>query len=112
MHDLVENRRSQHLPINEPILREHWAVFARKFGVDDPKRLQSFSHGWLSQFKKRNGLDRKSMSVGFRYVTRENGEKEMVVDDGDDDDDDGDQSNVTNNHGDNSINDNNPNTAK
>lgn len=109
MHDLVENRRSQHLPINEPILREHWAVFARKFGVDDPKRLQSFSHGWLSQFKKRNGLDRKSMSVGFRYVTRENGEKEMVVDDGDDDDDDGDQSNVTNNHGDNSINDNNPN---
>lgn len=61
MDSLVERRLLDGLPINEPILREHWALYARRYGVDDPKRLYSFSHGWLSQFKKRHGLDKKTM---------------------------------------------------
>ncbi|ODQ76929.1 hypothetical protein BABINDRAFT_163933 [Babjeviella inositovora NRRL Y-12698] len=61
MDDMVENRKLKGLPLNEPVLREHWVLYAKEFGVDDPKRLEGFSHGWLSQFKKRHALDRSSM---------------------------------------------------
>jgi len=60
MDKLVEERIKSKKPINEPFLRENWAIFANKYGVEDPKRLLSFSHGWLSQFKKRHGLDKQS----------------------------------------------------
>ncbi|KAI5964068.1 uncharacterized protein KGF55_002010 [Candida pseudojiufengensis] len=56
MDKLVQTRLEKGEPINEPILREHWSIYAHQYGVDDPKRLNSFSHGWLSQFKKRHGL--------------------------------------------------------
>ena len=51
MDKLVTGMIERNDPITEPILRQHWAVYAHQFGVDDPKRLHSFSHGWLSQFK-------------------------------------------------------------
>ncbi|KAG7738574.1 hypothetical protein KL923_003271 [Ogataea haglerorum] len=57
MYKVVEERLAQNLPISEPILREYWVKFAKQYGVTDPKRLQSFSHGWLSTFKKRHGLN-------------------------------------------------------
>lgn len=60
MDKLVEQRIKSKKPINEPFLRENWAIFANKYGVEDPKRLLTFSHGWLSQFKKRHGLDKQS----------------------------------------------------
>ncbi|ODQ60951.1 hypothetical protein WICANDRAFT_61511 [Wickerhamomyces anomalus NRRL Y-366-8] len=60
MDKLVEERIQNKKPINEPFLRENWAIFANRYGVEDPKRLLSFSHGWLSQFKKRHGLDKQS----------------------------------------------------
>ncbi|KAH3663857.1 hypothetical protein OGAPHI_005260 [Ogataea philodendri] len=63
MHKVVEDRLAQNLPITEPILREYWAKFAREYGVDDPKRLESFSHGWLSTFKRRHGLFKKQMRM-------------------------------------------------
>ena len=62
MDALVQRKLAEHEPINEPMLREYWSVYAHQYGVDDPKRLVGFSHGWLSQFKKRNGLDKKKMS--------------------------------------------------
>ncbi|ABN68326.2 predicted protein [Scheffersomyces stipitis CBS 6054] len=62
MDMLVKRRLERNEPINEPILREHWSIFAHQYGVEDPKRLVGFSHGWLSQFKKRHGLNKKRMS--------------------------------------------------
>ncbi|KAI5968013.1 hypothetical protein CANMA_002781 [Candida margitis] len=62
MDKLVQTRLDKNEPITEPILREYWSVYAHQYGVDDPKRLVSFSHGWLSQFKKRHGLQRSSVS--------------------------------------------------
>lgn len=59
---LVKQRLERHEPINEPILREYWSIYAHQFGVEDPKRLVGFSHGWLSQFKKRHGLNKKKMN--------------------------------------------------
>lgn len=56
---LVQQRMEQNEAITEPLLRDYWQVYAHQFGVDNPKRLVSFSHGWLSQFKKRHGLLRK-----------------------------------------------------
>ncbi|KAI5962056.1 hypothetical protein KGF57_001501 [Candida theae] len=62
MDALVLTRLEKNEPISEPILREHWSVYAHQYGVDDPKRLVSFSHGWLNQFKKRHGLRRNPSS--------------------------------------------------
>lgn len=59
---LVKQKLERNEPINEPMLREHWSIYAHQFGVDDPKRLVGFSHGWLSQFKKRHGLNKSNMS--------------------------------------------------
>jgi urease gamma subunit len=60
MDQLVQQRLKEGKSVTEPFLREHWVVLANRYGVEDPKRLQSFSHGWLSQFKKRHKLDRQS----------------------------------------------------
>ncbi|KAG7833390.1 hypothetical protein KL919_003731 [Ogataea angusta] len=65
MYKVVEERMAQNLPISEPILREYWAKFAKQYGVTDPKRLQTFSHGWLATFKKRHGLQ-NMMTRGVR----------------------------------------------
>ncbi|CAI5760001.1 unnamed protein product [Candida verbasci] len=62
MDKLVKGRLERGEPITEPILREHWSIYAHQYGVDDPKRLYSFSHGWLSQFKKRHGINKKRKS--------------------------------------------------
>lgn len=56
---LVQQKLERGDEISEPILRGYWQVYAHQFGVDNPKRLVGFSHGWLSQFKKRHGLSRK-----------------------------------------------------
>lgn len=56
---LVQQKLERGEAITEPILRGYWQVYAHQFGVDNPKRLIGFSHGWLSQFKKRHGLSRK-----------------------------------------------------
>lgn len=56
---MVQQRLERREPVSEPILREYWSIYAHQYGVDDPKRLVGFSHGWLSQFKKRHGLNRK-----------------------------------------------------
>lgn len=56
---MVQQRLERQQPVSEPILREYWSIYAHQYGVDDPKRLVGFSHGWLSQFKKRHGLNRK-----------------------------------------------------
>ncbi|AOA61815.1 Hypothetical protein PAS_chr1-4_0026 [Komagataella phaffii GS115] len=61
MDQLVETRLSTNQPINETVLRKYWIQYAKAFGVDNPKRLNGFSHGWLCHFKKRHGLDRKSL---------------------------------------------------
>lgn len=53
---LVEQRLSRGEAVTEPILRNYWQIYAHQFGVDNPKRLCGFSHGWLGQFKKRHGL--------------------------------------------------------
>ncbi|KAG7916446.1 hypothetical protein KL927_003085 [Ogataea polymorpha] len=66
MYKVVEERLAQNLPISEPILREYWVKFAKQYGVTDPKRLQSFSHGWLSTFKKRHGLNNMMSRDGRR----------------------------------------------
>ena len=63
---LVQQRLERNEPINEPILREYWSMYAHKYGVDDPKRLAGFSHGWLSQFKKRHGLNKRKMKISLR----------------------------------------------
>ncbi|KAG5418644.1 hypothetical protein I9W82_004172 [Candida metapsilosis] len=70
MDALVLKRLEKSEPISEPILREHWAVYAHQYGVDDPKRLVSFSHGWLNQFKKRHGLRRAPMSHRGSLIQR------------------------------------------
>lgn len=64
---LVQQKLDRGEPINEPILREHWSIYAHQYGVDDPKRLVGFSHGWLSQFKKRHGLNKKRMSTSSSH---------------------------------------------
>ena len=69
MDKLVTGMIERNDPITEPILRQHWAVYAHQFGVDDPKRLHSFSHGWLSQFKKRHGINKKSKNGSQRNTT-------------------------------------------
>lgn len=56
---LVQQKMERGDEISEPILRGYWQVYAHQFGVDNPKRLIGFSHGWLAQFKKRHGLSRK-----------------------------------------------------
>lgn len=56
---LVQQKLERGEAITEPILRGYWQVYAHQFKVEDPKRLIGFSHGWLSQFKKRHGLSRK-----------------------------------------------------
>lgn len=56
---LVQQKLERGDEISEPVLRGYWQVYAHQFGVDNPKRLVGFSHGWLSQFKKRHGLSRK-----------------------------------------------------
>jgi hypothetical protein len=56
MLNAVNERLNKNLPITEPILREYWSKFAKKYGVTDPKRLDCFSHGWLANFKKKLGL--------------------------------------------------------
>lgn len=53
---LVKQRLERGQPVTEPILRDYWQVYAHQFGVENPKRLCLFSHGWLSQFKKRHGI--------------------------------------------------------
>lgn len=60
MDMLVQRQLKEGKPVTEPFLREHWIELANRFGVNDPKRLRGFSHGWLTQFKKRNVLDRQS----------------------------------------------------
>ncbi|CEP21580.1 unnamed protein product [Cyberlindnera jadinii] len=57
---IVQERLKEGELVNEPFLRKHWCRLAQKYGVDNPKRLQSFSHGWLTQFKKRHGIDKQS----------------------------------------------------
>ncbi|ODQ44972.1 hypothetical protein PICMEDRAFT_17481 [Pichia membranifaciens NRRL Y-2026] len=56
MHKVVSERLSMDLPVTEPILRHYWSEFTKEYGVTDPKRAKSFSHGWLANFKKRHGL--------------------------------------------------------
>ncbi|AAS52156.1 ADR236Wp [Eremothecium gossypii ATCC 10895] len=51
--------REKNIQITEGILRDCWQRYARQLGVTDPKRLKSFSNGWLTQFKKRHGLKLK-----------------------------------------------------
>lgn len=53
---LVKQRLERGQPVTEPVLRDYWQVYAHQFGVENPKRLCLFSHGWLSQFKKRHGI--------------------------------------------------------
>lgn len=53
---LVRQKLAAHEPLTEPVLRGYWQAYARQFGVDDPKRLSGFSHGWLAHFKRRHGL--------------------------------------------------------
>ncbi|WPK23401.1 hypothetical protein PUMCH_000640 [Australozyma saopauloensis] len=53
---LVKQRLERGEPVTEPILRDYWQVYAHQFGVDNPKRLCLFSHGWLNHFKKRHGI--------------------------------------------------------
>lgn len=78
MDKLVEKRLKENSgPINEPFLRENWAIFAQKYGVDDPKRLLSFSHGWLSQFKKRHGLDKQSRLMKLNANNNNNSNVEL-----------------------------------
>lgn len=55
---LVKQRLERGEPVTEPVLRDYWQVYAHQFGVENPKRLCSFSHGWLSQFKKRHGISK------------------------------------------------------
>lgn len=62
MDILVQKKLENGEAINEPTLREHWSIYAHQFGVEDPKRLVGFSHGWLSQFKKRHGLTKQRMA--------------------------------------------------
>lgn len=62
MDMMVQQRIDRNEPISEPILRGYWSIFAHQYGVEDPKRLVGFSHGWLAQFKQRHGLHKKRMS--------------------------------------------------
>lgn len=62
MLKFVQDQRAAQQPVNETVLRAQWSKLAHKYGVRDPKRLAGFSHGWLAQFKKRVGLDRRTMS--------------------------------------------------
>lgn len=59
---MVQQRLERREPVSETILREYWSIYAHQYGVDDPKRLVGFSHGWLCHFKKRHGLSRKQAS--------------------------------------------------
>ncbi|AET41692.1 DNA-binding domain-containing protein Ecym_8423 [Eremothecium cymbalariae DBVPG len=59
MDDYVSILRLNNQQITENTLRECWQQYARYLGITDPKRLKSFSNGWLSQFKKRHGLKLK-----------------------------------------------------
>ncbi|KAM9939343.1 hypothetical protein OXX80_001169 [Metschnikowia pulcherrima] len=70
---LVQQRLASGEEITEPILRNHWQIYAHQFGVENPKRLIGFSHGWLAQFKKRHGLSRSRQNRGD--LTTSNNEK-------------------------------------
>lgn len=59
MDALVQQMMQKNETITEPVLRGYWQIYAHQFGVDNPKRLCGFSHGWLTQFKKRHGLLRQ-----------------------------------------------------
>ncbi|PVH15553.1 uncharacterized protein CXQ87_003396 [Candidozyma duobushaemuli] len=82
---LVQQRLDRNESVTEPLLRDYWQVYAHQFGVDNPKRLISFSHGWLSQFKKRHGLLRKKGSKNdLTRVTNERLLAEQVTSEGSD----------------------------
>lgn len=71
---LVQQKMERNESVTEPVLRGYWQIYAHQFGVDNPKRLCGFSHGWLSQFKKRHGLSRKR-DLRDADLTRTNNEK-------------------------------------
>lgn len=71
---LVKQRLERGEPVTEPVLRDYWQVYAHQFGVENPKRLCSFSHGWLSQFKKRHGISKPKRG------NPEHGREDGVVD--------------------------------
>lgn len=82
---LVRQRLDRNESVTEPLLRDYWQVYAHQFGVENPKRLISFSHGWLSQFKKRHGLLRKKGSKNdLTRVTNERLLAEQATSDGSD----------------------------
>ncbi|RKP29592.1 CenpB-DNA-bind-domain-containing protein [Metschnikowia bicuspidata] len=60
---LVVQRLERGEPVTDPILREYWQVYAHQYGVENPKRLSLFSHGWLNQFKKRHGILKKMQAA-------------------------------------------------
>lgn len=64
MDEFVRKLRAENRQITEPILREHWSRCAPKIGMKDPKRLKSFSNGWLTLFKKRHGLSKQAQQKG------------------------------------------------
>lgn len=59
MDALVKQKMAAGEPLSEPILRGWWQGFASQFGVENPKRLDGFLHGWLANFKRRHGLLRR-----------------------------------------------------
>ncbi|AMD21011.1 HEL270Cp [Eremothecium sinecaudum] len=75
MNDIMDRYllalQAQNQPITENILRQHWQKYAKSLGIADPKRLKSFSNGWLSQFKKRHGLKlkRKNSKTSMEHTS-------------------------------------------
>lgn len=85
---LLKQRLERGEPITEPILRDYWQVYAHQFGVENPKRLCLFSHGWLNQFKKRHGIshsrrgggsEAKDGSVAVSDVTTSSFNKKLLT---------------------------------
>lgn len=72
---LVQQRLARGESVTEPVLRGYWQVYAHQFGVDNPKRLIGFSHGWLSQFKKRHGIARRKEDGKLVPVTANENDK-------------------------------------
>lgn len=58
MDDFVQKMKVADRPISEPLLREHWRRCATEIGMKDRKRLDSFSNGWLTHFKRRHNLSK------------------------------------------------------
>ncbi|CCH43482.1 Tigger transposable element-derived protein 4 [Wickerhamomyces ciferrii] len=63
MDKIVQSALQENQVINEPMLRQHWCKLVSIYGVQDPKRISSFSHGWLTQFKKRNGISKNKKPI-------------------------------------------------